>query len=109
VAPEADGPEDHDPGAGERKAEQEALETLKAMEIGDVIRAGHEALLRQLVAKSMAGTMSHQEAAILRNMLRDNGMILGVPHGGHSVHYPHSGPLSKPVDLPALEPPDYDN
>ena len=76
------------------------------MSLEQVVRAGHEAMLRRLVAKVTAGTASHQELAILRNMLRDNGMVWSLPPP------PIDGEDAKRVDrladLPQLESPDYD-
>ena len=63
-----------------------------------ILQAGHEALLMDLVARVGAGVASHQEKAILRNLLRDNGMTLGVPPPGTG---PQSGPAPDLPDLPA--------
>lgn len=56
---------------------QEFLVILNQMGIEGVLQKGHEAMLRLLVARVSAGAASHQELAILRNLLRDNGMVLG--------------------------------
>lgn len=79
------------------------IENLSKMSLEEVLRAGHEDLLRLLVAKVRSGTASHQEQAILRNILRDNGMTLGV-----SPYKTIEGsPAPNIDDLPQLEPPDY--
>lgn len=83
-------------------AEQEALQQMRGMDIASVIRAGHEASLRLLSARAIAGTASHQELAILRNMLRDNGMVLGKVIDGKAGE-----PLPFPDDLPELPKPEY--
>jgi hypothetical protein len=97
---------DDDDGGGGPDLEAEALKGLTAMSLEQVVRAGHEAMLRRLVAKVTAGTASHQELAILRNMLRDNGMVWSLPPP------PIDGEDAKRVDrmkdLPRLESPDYD-
>lgn len=84
--------------------EQEFLDVLDKMGIEGVLQKGHEALLRNLVARTAAGVASHQEMAILRNILRDNGMVLGKVLDGSDIK-----PLPLPDDhtIPLLEPPSY--
>ena len=95
-----------DDAGGGQDLEAQALVSLQAMSLEQVVRAGHEAMLRRLVAKVTAGTASHQELAILRNMLRDNGMVWSLPPP------PIDGEDAKRVDRladpPQLESPDYD-
>lgn len=94
---------DEDEGPSEdQQAEQEALHRLKGMDLASVLQAGHEASLRLLSARAIAGTASHQELAILRNMLRDNGMVMGKVIDGSKGE-----PLPFPDDLPALSKPEY--
>lgn len=82
---------------------QAEIANLSNISLEEVLRAGHEDLLRLLVAKVRAGIASHQEQAILRNILRDNGMTLGV-----SPYKTIEGsPAPDIEDLPQLEPPDY--
>lgn len=83
------------------RVEAEALAKLADLPIEAVIQAGHEAMLRLLVAKVAAGTIKHQELATLRNMLRDNGMTLIRP-----TKEPVKA-LPLPDDMPRLEEPDY--
>lgn len=59
-------------------AMQEALGKLGAFSPEELAHYGHECLLRLLVAKVSSATASHQEMAILRNLLRDNGMVMGM-------------------------------
>ena len=85
---------------------QEALQSLKGVSIEGVLQAGWEASLRLLVAKVSTGQATHQELAILRNMLRDNGMVLNkVLEGAANKPLPLPGPDE--LDLPALSKPDY--
>src|SRR6185437_12874345 len=85
--------------------EQEALNRMKGMDIQAVLQAGHEATIRLLTARAIAGTASHQELAILRNLLRDNGMALaGKVIEGSTVK---PLPLPEGVDIPELPTPDY--
>lgn len=82
----------------------EFLEVLNKMGIEGVLQKGHEALLRLLVARVAAGSASHQEMAILRNVLRDNGMIFGKVLEGKDVK---PLPLPGGEDIPELEAPNY--
>lgn len=99
-----------DPGAGyeepeedpEGKAEADALAAIAGFSLQQLLEAGHESLLRNLVKKSMAGTISHQEASILRNVLRDNGMTMGTPAPMKTIEH-----QQRPA-LPSFSEPDYE-
>lgn len=89
----------------DRAAEQEALARLQGLDVQAVLQMGHEAMIRLLTARVAAGTASHQELAILRNVLRDNGLtLLGKLIEGNATK-----PITLPAhdDIPELEPPDY--
>jgi len=90
----------------EAQAKRDALERLDNMSFQQVIEQGHLALLKDLVASVNAGTASHQEKAILRNFLRDNGMTLGAPPPGTSAQDTQAPPTSS---LPTFGEPEYDN
>lgn len=97
---------DFDAEAETNSAEQEALARLQGMDIERVLQMGHEAAIRLLAAKVIAGTASHQELAILRNVLRDNGQTIV----GKLVEANASTPLPLPAhDIPELEAPDYED
>ena len=86
-------------------AEEEVLARLQNMDIERVLQMGHEATIRLLTAKAIAGTASHQELAILRNVLRDNGLtLMGKLVEGSAAHTPLPLPGH---DIPELEAPDY--
>lgn len=85
--------------------EQEFLIALNNEPLDVVIRRGHAAQLRLLVAKAEAGTIKHQEMAILRNMLRDNGMMLML-ESGPIVEQQEAIGFAHPKALPE---PDYDD
>ncbi len=87
------------PEDGDKKAFSDALNRLSNYSLAQIIQAGHEALLKDLVARVNSGTASHQEKAILRNMLRDNGMTMGVPPAGTGPGQSDPGPALP--DLPA--------
>lgn len=87
----------------DNEAELEAdFQELMGMSLEDILREGQKALFARLVTRCRAGMASHQEMAILRNVLKDNGLTLGIP--------PEEGSASQrqaPVDLPEFEKPDY--
>jgi hypothetical protein len=78
-------------------------ETLNQLPTDELLRRSHFALLRELLAKLELGVLSHQEMSILRNMLRDNGMVLGVPPAGQQPG------VSQPRDLPTFDDEDYEH
>lgn len=87
-------------------AKQEAFDRLDNMSFAQVIQEGHLALLKDLVAAVNSGTATHQEKAILRNFLRDNGMTLAVPPSGMSLA---ENPTPGGPKLPEFGDPEYDN
>lgn len=52
---------------------------LEGMSLADILREGQKAIFVQLVGKCRSGKANHQELAILRNILKDNGLTLGIP------------------------------
>lgn len=70
--------DEEDLDALEAQQLQEQRQALNQLPAEEIIRRAHFGLLRELLAKLEVGSISHQEMAILRNMLRDNGMVLGV-------------------------------
>lgn len=86
-------------------AEEKAFKELMGMTIQDILRDGQKTLFARLVGKVRAGTASHQQEAILRNILKDNGMIfLGIP----SVTGESAGEEVEQHPLPHFEDPDYE-
>lgn len=77
------------------------FQELMGMSLEDILREGQKALFARLVTRCRAGVASHQEMAILRNVLKDNGLTLGIPPEDHAA------PRPAPVDLPEYETPDY--
>jgi hypothetical protein len=53
--------------------------SLMDKSVEDILREGQKALFARLVSACRAGTANHQELAILRNILKDNGLTLGIP------------------------------
>ncbi len=93
----------------EEGLEDEALknefEALMGMDVQEILRCGQKALFADLVGKARLGKASHQELAILRNILKDNGMILGIAPEGLDGGEARTRP---PLDLPSFEPPPWE-
>lgn len=87
------------------KAEQEAYEGLIGLSVQDILKEGQKELFARLVGAVRAGTATHQQQAILRNVLKDNGLIfLGLDPKGE-------GGQQSQVEqhpLPEFDVPDYD-
>ncbi|GJE18751.1 hypothetical protein [Methylobacterium marchantiae] len=92
-----------DPDNTDKDLLKAAFEALEGKSLMELLEAGQVALVRNLVAAAQAGTISHQEAGVLRNLLRDNGMTMGLPPGGMKTieHEP-------PRALPSFSKPDYE-
>lgn len=71
-----------------------------------ILKDAHELLLSTLLQKLKEKEISHQEMAILRNLLRDNGMVISVspPPNPPSTH---GEPGQRP--LPSLDDPEYED
>lgn len=93
-------PED-DFGPDEVTEDQKAdFEELMGHTLEEILREGQKALFARLVSACRSGSASHQEMAILRNILRDNGLTLGLP--------PEKPEVERPIiDLPTFETPEY--
>lgn len=74
-------------------AEEEAYNDLIGMTVEEILREGQKALFGRLVAAARSGTASHQQMAILRNLLKDNGLTLGIPPDKEA-------PAKDPLPLP---------
>lgn len=95
------GPPLSDPDEDERKASLYAEFEGKTFE--EILRGGQKALVIDLVVAVRSGTASHNEKAILRNLLKDNGLTLGI-----APEAPSAEQRKAPVDLPQFEDPEYD-
>lgn len=102
--------EDEEAVDASTEAEQKAFEELMGKTIPEILEDGQKVLFARLVGKVRAGTASHQQEAILRNILKDNGMIyLGL--GGPGKNSP-AGAEEADVEqhpLPEFSEPDYDH
>lgn len=75
---------DHYEGDGEGQPADDILEAteydaLMGKSVQEILQEGQKALFARLVGRVRLGKASHQEAAILRNLLKDNGLTLGIP------------------------------
>lgn len=85
----------------EAERQEEDFQALMGMSLEDILREGQKALFARLVTACRGGKASHQEMAILRNVLKDNGLTLGIPPEDTAAA------TRAPVDLPEFGQPDY--
>lgn len=81
---------------------EENFDDLWGMSVEQILMEGKKALFVQLVGRCRSGTASHQEMAILRNVLKDNGLTLGIPPEQSATA------TEAPMDLPEFGKPDYE-
>lgn len=89
---------------GEGVAEAALYAELDGKTVQEILQEGQKALFVDLVVKVRSGKASHQEKAILRNILRDNGFMLGIP----SETPEEAKKREAPADLPDFDTPEYD-
>lgn len=96
---------DIEDNSGAEAHEASVANSLSNMGVGELLAKAHEALIRDLAVRVIAGTATKEDKAQLRQMLKDNGMVwAGVTHPD-----PHAGPKrAEPQELPELEDPDYE-
>lgn len=69
----------------------------------------HKEMLAQLLVKLKAGQASHQELAVMRNLLRDNGLTMAVkPAIEHEPSGNRIGFIPPRPELPDLGDPEYE-
>lgn len=73
------------------------FDELIGKSVEEILRDGQKVLFARLVSKVRAGTANHQEQAILRNILKDNGYVLVAPEQAVKNR------VTQPVDLPDFE------
>jgi hypothetical protein len=88
------------PEAQAEAKQRQDFERLMGMSVQDVLRDGQKALFADLVGLVRSGNANHQEKAILRNILKDNGLTLGIPPDKPE-------PTEAPLPLPEFQDPDY--
>lgn len=83
--------------------EATAFDELIGKSVEEILRDGQKTLFARLVAKVRANAANHQELAILRNILKDNGFVLVAPEQAVKNR------AQPPVNLPDFEErPEYD-
>lgn len=89
----------------ETEADEEAMDfsQFAGKTAAEILQEGQMVLLMQLVGRCRTGRASHQEMAILRNLLKDNGLTLGIPPEGMRAGEAQGDPM----DLPSYDPPEY--
>jgi hypothetical protein len=81
---------------------------LEGKTVQEILQEGQKALFIDLVVKCRSGAASHQELAILRNVLKDNGLTLGIPPETVQAAEQRAQREAKaPLDLPSFDVPDY--
>lgn len=85
--------------------EENEFQNLVGMDLQTILKEGQKALFARLVSRCRLGTASHQEQAILRNLLKDNGMTLGL--GPESVVQHGEGAGANNSDIPVFSDPEY--
>ena len=84
-------------------SEQEAVEKMEGETTEALLARARLAMVKRLTAKMEAGSASYQDMANLRQLLKDNGMILGLD----TKKDPKSSEVPE-LDLPDLDKPDYE-
>lgn len=85
----------------EAAAQAALFAELEGKTVQEILREGQKALFVDLVVLVRSGKASHQEKAILKGLLKDNGLVLGIPPEP-------SQQSTAPVDLPDFPKPDYE-
>lgn len=91
-----------DPPQMGHNSQEEPDEALDNLDMEDLLKEGRKMLLKDLVKAVKQGYASPQEKNTLRQMLKDNGMIMGDPLNDPTTP-------SRRRDLPEFPRPDYDN
>lgn len=61
--------------SGDLKTQDRVAELMK-MDLEEVLKLGQKRIVAHLVALAEDGQISHQEIAVFRNFLRDNGVVM---------------------------------
>lgn len=81
---------------------------LEGKSVAEVLVEGRKALFIELVGRVRSHKATHQEMAILRNLLRDNGMSLGLVLEAGAEDGVSKAP-EQPLPLPDFGDPEYLN
>lgn len=97
-------PDAPDPKDAEAAAIESAFNELMGKSLQEILQEGQKVLFARLVGTARAGLATHQELAILRNILKDNGLTLGIPPEVPHVREDYEGPAP---ELPHYEAPEW--
>ena len=92
------------PGIGHNSGEDEE-EVLEGLDFDDMLRESRTLLLKSLYKAVKQGCATPQEQNTLRQMLKDNGMVMGDPFEGSQEGVPSN---ARKADLPEFKDPEYD-
>jgi hypothetical protein len=93
---------DQEPGIGSNSG-LEPDEALEELDLEDLLKEGRKLLLQDLIKAVKQGMATPAEKNALRQMLKDNGMVMGDPSEGAG-----NGEPRKKADLPSFPRPEYD-
>ena len=77
-------------------------DALDGLELDDLMKEARKDLFKDLLKGLRQGILTPSEKNVLRQMLKDNGMVLGDPNDGAE-----EGPKRPKADLPTFGDPDY--
>jgi hypothetical protein len=86
----------------------EPLPSMGGLSLEDQLKLGRQILLERLIKAVHQGHATPQEMNTLRQMLKDNGMVMGDPtEGPEESDQNGERPGKAKADLPSFEPPEY--
>lgn len=93
------------PGMGDNSGldEESALDGLNEL---DMLREARKALIKRLYGLMMSGQATPADLNNLRQLLKDNGMVMGDPMEG--ARDGNTAEARTPRELPSFTTPDYD-
>lgn len=80
------------------------IRELEGKSLNDLLTLAQKKLVVDLLAKLEAGQASHQELAILRNLLRDNGLVMAP----RTPEQEEADRMREAADLPEYDEPEYE-
>lgn len=94
--------DDERPTVGHNR-QMDADDALDDMDLEDIMKEARKDLLKDLLKAVRGGYASPAEKNTLRQMLKDNGMVMGDPDEGAT-----GSENKKKADLPSYDRPEYD-
>lgn len=78
---------------------------LLLLPLDELLKKAHKVIVVTLLAKVELGRANHQELAVLRNLLRDNGLMMAPP----TPEQERRDAARTPAAIPQLPPPEYED